>query len=63
VAEAQVPDLAANARLLRGEILAEDLTDRARALEEYEDLIVEHPETLAADRARERIAKVTRAVP
>jgi TolA-binding protein len=63
VREAQAPDLAANARLLRAEILAEDLKDRARALEEYEDLVVEHPETLAADRARERVAKLTRAVP
>ena len=60
---AQVPDLAADARLLRAEILAKDLADRDRALAEYEDLIVEHPETLAADRARDERAKLTRAVP
>jgi hypothetical protein len=63
VQAAQVPDLAADARLLKAEILAKDLADRDRALAEYEDLIVEHPETLAADRARDERAKLTRAVP
>lgn len=60
---AQVPDLAAKARLLRGEILGEDLLDGERARKEYEELIVAYPETLAADRARERVAKLTRVVP
>ena len=63
VQAAQVPDLAADARLLKAEILAKDLSDRDRALAEYEDLIVQHPETLAADRARDERAKLTRAVP
>lgn len=60
---AQVPDLAAGAQLLRAGILAAELADREAALAEYEDLIVGHPETLAADRAREERAKLTRAVP
>ncbi len=60
---AQVPDLAASAQLLRADILAVDLADREAALAEYEDLVVTHPETLAADRAREERAKLTRAVP
>lgn len=59
---AQVPDLAASARLLRAEILGADLGDRAGARKEYEDLIVAYPETLAADRARERLGKLTRTV-
>ncbi|MFN8178518.1 MAG: tetratricopeptide repeat protein [bacterium] len=63
VQHAQVPDLAASARLLKGEILAADLHDRDRALAEYEELLVAYPETLAADRARERVAKLTRALP
>ena len=63
VAAAQVPDLAAEARLLKAEILGKDLADREQSLAEYENLIVEHPETLAADRAREERAKLTRAVP
>ncbi len=63
VEAAQVPDLAASARLLRADILAVDLSDREGALAEYEDLIVTYPETLAADRAREERAKLTRAVP
>ena len=62
-AEAQVPDLAAEARLLRAQILAEDLGDRVRALSEYEDLLVAFPETLAADRAREEAAQLTRMLP
>lgn len=63
VSRAQVPDLAASARLLKAQILAEDLHDREHALSEYEELLVAYPETLAADRARERVAKLTRAVP
>jgi TolA-binding protein len=62
-AEAQVPDLAARARLLRAEIFAEDLGDRAQALKEYEELLVAWPETLAADRARDRAAELTRMLP
>jgi tetratricopeptide (TPR) repeat protein len=58
-----VPDLDAKARLLRGDILDADLHDRDRARREYEDLIVAHPETLAADRARTRIATLVRVVP
>ena len=63
VARAQVQDLAASARLAKAQILAEDLHDREKAMSEYEDLLVAYPETLAADRARERVAKLTRAVP
>ncbi|MEZ5063305.1 MAG: tetratricopeptide repeat protein [bacterium] len=63
VAEAQVPDLAADARLLRATIFAEDLHDRATALAECEELLVAFPETLAADRARERAAELTRMIP
>ena len=62
-AEAQVMDLAADARFLRGAILAEDLHDPAGALAEYEELLVSYPETLAADRARERSGDLTRALP
>jgi tetratricopeptide (TPR) repeat protein len=63
VAHSQVQDLAASARLLKAQILAEDLHDREKAMAEYEDLLVAYPETLAADRARERVAQLTRAVP
>jgi tetratricopeptide (TPR) repeat protein len=61
--EAQVPDLAAEARLLRARIFAEDLGDRAQALAEYEELLVAFPETLAADRARDLAAQLTRMLP
>lgn len=63
VADAQVPDLAAQARLLRAEILAEDLADVPAALFEYEELLVAYPETLAADRARDLSADLTRMLP
>lgn len=63
VAEAQVPDLAAEARLLRASILADELGNRAAALTEYEELLVAWPETLAADRARDLAAELNRMVP
>ncbi len=63
VAEAQVMDLAAAARLLRAQILQEDLGDSAGALAEYEELLVTYPETLAADRARDLSADLQRALP
>ncbi len=63
VAEAQVQDLAAEARLLRAEIYADDLGDSAAALAEYEELMVAYPETLSADRARDRSAELTRMLP
>jgi tetratricopeptide (TPR) repeat protein len=63
VAQAQVPDLAASARLLRAEILAEDQGDRAAALAEYETLLVTYPETLAADRARDLAGDLKRVLP
>jgi tetratricopeptide (TPR) repeat protein len=63
VAEAQVSDLAASARLLRARILAEDLGDRAAALAEYETLLVTYPETLAADRARDLAGDLKRVLP
>ncbi len=63
VDEAQVMDLAAEARFLRGSIFAEDLLDAAAALSEYEELLVTYPETLAADRARDLSADLTRALP
>lgn len=63
VAEAQVPDLAAEARLLRASILADELGNRAAALSEYEELLVAWPETLAADRARDLAAELNRMVP
>jgi outer membrane protein assembly factor BamD (BamD/ComL family) len=63
VEEAQVMDLAADARLLRARILARDLRDPARALAEYEELLVTYPETLAADRARDLSAELSRALP
>jgi tetratricopeptide (TPR) repeat protein len=63
VAEAQVMDLAAEARFLRGSILAEDLRDPAGALAEYEELLVSYPETLAADRARDLSGHLTRTLP
>jgi tetratricopeptide (TPR) repeat protein len=63
VDQAQVPDLAAQARLLRGQILAEDFRDTASARKEYEELLVDFPETLAADRARDLLAVLTRTLP
>lgn len=63
VARAQVPDLAAHARLLRAEILSQDLKDPALARAEYEELLVTYPETLAADRARELSATLNRMLP
>jgi TolA-binding protein len=63
VDQAQVPDLAAQARLLRGQILAEDFRDTASARKEYEELLVAFPETLAADRARDLLAVLTRTLP
>jgi tetratricopeptide (TPR) repeat protein len=63
VAEAQVMDLAAAARLLRAQILQEDLANPSAALAEYEELLVTYPETLAADRARDLSADLQRALP
>lgn len=63
VAEAEVMDLAASARLLRARILAEDRGDRAAALAEYETLLVTYPETLAADRARDLAGDLKRVLP
>jgi tetratricopeptide (TPR) repeat protein len=63
VAEAQVMDLAAAARLLRAQILQDDLANPAGALAEYEELLVTYPETLAADRARDLSAALQRALP
>jgi TolA-binding protein len=63
VDEAQVMDLAADARLLRAKILAEDKRDRAAALAEYEELLVAYPETLAADRARDLSGELKRVLP
>ena len=63
VAEAQVMDLAAAARLLRAEILHRNLEDPGAALAEYEELLVTYPETLAADRARDLSADLQRALP
>lgn len=63
VAEADVPDLAAEARLLRARILAEDLHDVPAALAEYEELLVSFPETLSADRARDLAAQLSRMLP
>ncbi|MGQ0722781.1 MAG: tetratricopeptide repeat protein, partial [Candidatus Eiseniibacteriota bacterium] len=63
VAEADVMDLAASARLLRARILAEDRGDRAAALAEYETLLVTYPETLAADRARDLAGDLKRVLP
>jgi tetratricopeptide (TPR) repeat protein len=63
VAEAEVMDLAASARLLRARILAEDRGDRAAALAEYEALLVAYPETLAADRARDLAGDLKRVLP
>ncbi|MGH2571348.1 MAG: tetratricopeptide repeat protein, partial [bacterium] len=63
VTEAQVMDLAAAARLLRAQILQEDLANPAGALAEYEELLVTYPETLAADRARDLSADLQRALP
>jgi tetratricopeptide (TPR) repeat protein len=63
VAEAQVADLAAAARLLRAEILAGEKNDRAAALAEYEELLVSYPETLSADRARELAGTLKRVLP
>jgi TolA-binding protein len=62
-ARAQVPDLAADARLARADILANDLGDVPAALQEYEALLLEYPETLAADRARDLSAALTRMLP
>ena len=58
-----MPDLAAEARFLEAEILARDLGDVAGALAQYEELLVTYPETLAADRAREEVAILKRALP
>lgn len=63
VTRAQVVDLAAAARLLRADILANDKHDRAAALSEYEDLLVSYPETLSADRARELSGTLKRVLP
>jgi len=63
VDRAQVMDLAADARLLRAQIYAEDLLDSALARKEYEELLVAYPETLAADRARDLLATLTRTLP
>ncbi len=63
VGEAQVMDLAAEARFLRGAILAEEMADPGAALAEYEKLLVEYPETLAADRARDLSGNLSRALP
>lgn len=63
VAQAQVADLAAAARLLRADILASDKNDRPAALAEYEELLVSYPETLSADRARELSGTLKRVLP
>jgi tetratricopeptide (TPR) repeat protein len=63
ISEAMVMDLAAEAHFLRGSILAEDLGDAAAALAEYEELLVTYPETLAADRARDLTADLSRMLP
>jgi TolA-binding protein len=63
VEHAQVMDLAADARLLRAEILSKDRKDQAAALAEYEELLVTYPETLAADRARDLSADLMRTFP
>lgn len=63
IGRATVPDLAADARLLKGEIYGDDLKDTAAALAEYEELLVGFPETLAADVARERVGILKRAIP
>ena len=60
---AQVMDLAADAHLLRAEILRDDLEDRAAAQTEYETLLLTYPETLAADRARDLSADLKRVLP
>ncbi|HMB71570.1 MAG TPA: tetratricopeptide repeat protein [bacterium] len=63
VGEAQVGDLAAAARLMRAEILADEKNDHAAALAEYEELLVAYPETLSADRARELAGTLKRVLP
>lgn len=63
VRAAAVADLAAKAKLLRAEILAEEMKDPTRAREQYEQLLVENPETIAADVARERLGNLKRALP
>ncbi len=63
VEQAQVMDLAADAHLLRAEILRDDLEDRAAAQTEYETLLLTYPETLAADRARDLSADLKRVLP
>lgn len=60
---AQVPDLGAESRLLKADILAKDLHQSQAALAEYEEILVGAPETLAADRAREEAAALRRALP
>ena len=63
IVAAQVPDLGAESRLLKAEILAKELNQSAAALAEYEEILVSAPETLAADRAREEAAALRRALP
>jgi tetratricopeptide (TPR) repeat protein len=63
IVAAQVPDLGAESRLLKADILAKDLQQSAAALAEYEEILVSAPETLAADRAREEAAALRRALP
>jgi tetratricopeptide (TPR) repeat protein len=60
---AQVPDLGAQARLLKADVLGKDLHQSQAALAEYEEILVSAPETLAADRAREEAAALRRALP
>ncbi len=63
VASATVPDLAADAHLLKADILAVESKDSAAALAEYEEILVGFPDTLAADRAREEVGALKRALP
>jgi tetratricopeptide (TPR) repeat protein len=63
ITAAQVPDLAADSRLLKADILSKDLHQSQAALAEYEEILVNSPETLAADRAREEAAALRRALP
>jgi tetratricopeptide (TPR) repeat protein len=60
---AQVPDLGAQARLLKADVLGKDLHQSQAALAEYEEILVSAPETLAADRARQEAAALRRALP
>jgi tetratricopeptide (TPR) repeat protein len=60
---AQVPDLGAQARLMKADVLGKDLHQSQAALAEYEEILVSAPETLAADRAREEAAALRRALP